>query len=161
MLKRLSFLIMLLFAGLSQAQHTKYFIQFTDKLNSPYNIGTPSDFLSQKAIDRRTRQHIAVIDNDIPVNPNYVAAVENTGAVIFAKSKWMNGVVVQCDSTQLQNILTLSFVRNAKMVNRQANSVGGKNKFKTSNTAPLAAGNLLRIQSYDYGSSFNQIHLMN
>lgn len=161
MLKRLSFLIMLLFAGLLQAQHTKYFIQFTDKLNSPYNIGTPSDFLSQKAIDRRTRQHIAVIDNDIPVNPNYVAAVENTGAVIFAKSKWMNGVVVQCDSTQLQNILTLSFVRNAKMVNRQANSVGGKNKFKTSNTAPLAAGNLLRIQSYDYGSSFNQIHLMN
>jgi hypothetical protein len=45
---------------------------FKNKTGSPYSITQPDQFLSQRAIDRRIRQGIAVFEEDIPVNPAYV-----------------------------------------------------------------------------------------
>src|SRR5512145_655552 len=52
-----------------QTAPEKYRIEFTDKLNSPYSVDVPGEFLSQKALERRQRQGIAVTMNDLPVNP--------------------------------------------------------------------------------------------
>ena len=147
---------------LSMAQsHTKFFIRFADRANSPYSISVPSDYLSAKAITRRAQQNIAIVDNDLPVNPSYIQGVQNTGARVLTRSKWMNGVTVECDSTQLQAISALPYVISSTTVNRMRPDSHGKSKFKSGGVPYNSTANLARSQSLDYGMSFNQIHLMN
>ena len=76
----------LLFAVLelgAQVAPDKYWIQFTDKKNTPYNIDKPEDFLSERSIQRRLDYDIAVDEYDLPVNPSYLKAVEDAGAVVL------------------------------------------------------------------------------
>ncbi|MBP6334874.1 MAG: S8 family serine peptidase [Bacteroidia bacterium] len=140
----------------------RFFIRFTDKNNSLFSISTPQDFLSQKAIIRRTNQNIAVVSSDLPVNSLYIDSVTAIGATILSKSKWLNGVTIECDSSILQNIIALPFVSNATQVRRMAKHIDRPEKKSTVNPMPyIASPAMMRVQGFDYGSSFNQIHLMN
>ena len=90
------FLVLLVnFFALSQNNILKHRIVFTDKNNSPFSITQPTDFLSQKAIDRRNKQGISIEKNDLPVNPAYVDSIKSTGVEILNKSKWFNSVTIQ------------------------------------------------------------------
>lgn len=136
----------------------KFFIRFADKAGSVYSVSNPGAFLSAKSIARRTGQSIPVTSQDLPVNQNYIDGVAAQGAVVFTKSKWFNGVTVQCDSATLATILTLPYVVNATKVNRQVKNTG-TSKFDTGE--PLAKKSTFLTTSFDYGFAFNQIHLMN
>ena len=133
----------------------KFFIRFTDKNGSSYTTSNPSDFLSARSIARRINQGVVITTEDLPVNSNYIDSVIAKGALILTKSKWFNGVTVQCDSTVLSNILALPFVLNATNVLRHGKSTVHKSDWL------LNSPNQLRTASYNYGGSFNQIHLMN
>ncbi|NIK73110.1 hypothetical protein FHS56_000596 [Thermonema lapsum] len=87
-----------------------YFIPFTDKKNTPYNVEHPEAFLSPRAIERRQKMGIPITERDLPVSPDYVAQVANTGARVRYTSKWLNGVVVVCTDDQLTEIQKLTFV---------------------------------------------------
>ncbi len=88
-----------------------YWIQFTDKNNTAYNVTSPGAFLSQRAIDRRNRQNIPVVLQDIPVNQNYIDSINNYGLQVFNSSKWLNGVLVRVsDSTLIPGLSAISFV---------------------------------------------------
>ncbi len=98
----------------AQVAPDKYWVRFTDKDDSPYSIENPEAFLSQKAIDRRTTQGISIVENDLPVNPSYVAAVINTGATLLNVSKWFNSVTVFTDDPSVIsaiNALAFCFIR--------------------------------------------------
>ena len=105
----------------SQAQVApeKYWIQFTDKDNSPYSITDPLVYLSQRAIDRRNAQAIAITTQDFPVNPAYVLGVEQTANVnVLISSRWLNGIVIQTtDTNGLSQIMNLPFVDSANSKN--------------------------------------------
>ena len=65
----------LLLSIITDAQLNIYVVKFKDKNNSPYSINRPTEFLSQKSLDRRLRQHIALTTEDLPINPAYKAAI--------------------------------------------------------------------------------------
>ena len=71
-----------------------YWVQFTDKNNSPYSIDNPEAYLSPRALQRRANQGIGIDEYDIPVNPQYLQAVADCGAQLLHPSKWLNGVSV-------------------------------------------------------------------
>ena len=100
-------------AGLS-AQSTapsKYWIQLSDKIGTPYTINQPGEFLSAKAIERRQKQNISIQANDLPVNPEYVNQIAATGARVLNRSKWFNALTVEvADSSMLSAIQSLPFV---------------------------------------------------
>src|SRR6267154_143600 len=77
------------------AQKNRYFVSFKDKANTTYSVSNPLQFLSQKSIDRRTRENFVVTEEDFPVNANYVEQVKATGAEVYFTSRWFNGVLVQ------------------------------------------------------------------
>ena len=56
-----------------------FWLQFTDKNNSPYSIDRPGEFLSERAIQRRVKQNIPIIENDIPVNQVYIDSLRTYG----------------------------------------------------------------------------------
>jgi hypothetical protein len=73
-------IVMMLLCGLLSpvwAQTAKYFIEFTDKNNSPYTLSAPLAYLSQKSVDRRLKQDIILTVRDLPVNPGLCA--DSTG----------------------------------------------------------------------------------
>ena len=95
----------------AQISTNKYWVQFTDKADSPYSIDNPEAYLSQRALDRRARQGIAIDEYDIPVNPQYLEAVYNCGALILNPSKWLNGTTIMTNNqTTLSSIRALPFV---------------------------------------------------
>lgn len=115
MMKQLLFSLTLALsaAGLS-AQTTapsKYWIQLSDKIGTPYTINQPGEFLSAKAIERRQKQNISIQANDLPVNPEYVNQIAATGARVLNRSKWFNALTVEvADSSILSAIQSLPFV---------------------------------------------------
>src|SRR4051812_4547748 len=74
---------------------TKYWVQFSDKGNSPYTFSTPSAYLGPRAMARRAAHGIQLDSLDLPVTPAYVAGVAAVPNVtVHSKSKWLNGVVI-------------------------------------------------------------------
>jgi serine protease AprX len=166
MKRALLFLTLFSFLSVSEAQNKKYWIRFKDKNNSPYSVGSPLAYLSQKAIDRRSKQNIPIRINDLPVNPSYIDSVRSKGVPVLNRSKWFNAVTVEADSTQLNQILSLPFVLNASHVKRLSTEkavLPGKDLFVSHTSVPRAdlnqSGNK-RIMGYDYGMSYNQIGML-
>jgi len=127
-------------------------------------LSDPSQFLSQRALDRRLRQGIALKENDIPVNPAYVDSVKSKGGTIINRSKWFNSVTVQCDSAQLEEIKKLSFVLNTVNIGKRFSTIKKEQSLNFSlipteeNAKKLRSS---RIQTFDYGKALNQIELFN
>ncbi len=90
----------------------KYFIQFTDKNNSPYSISHPEAFLSVRALARRAAHGIAIKENDLPVNPEYIKEVAAKGVTVLNASRWLNGVIIYtADSSLVDGVEALPFVK--------------------------------------------------
>jgi serine protease AprX len=96
----------------------KYWVSFTDKEGTPYSIISPEAFLSQRALERRLRQGIAIDVHDLPVNPAYVDSLRADPQVqVYYTSRWLNGVLVSTlDDQSLQRILELPFVSDVSYV---------------------------------------------
>ncbi|MEK6615465.1 MAG: S8 family serine peptidase, partial [Bacteroidota bacterium] len=156
----LLFSVFYLLSSPSFSQYTKYWIQFTDKNNNPYSVSTPSAFLSPRAIQRRTNQSIAVVQNDLPITPAYYNSVKNVPNVtIINRSKLFNAFTIYTtDATALTTINNFSFVLNTKPVQRYHRKFGIEE-----NVAPVLTSNF-KLQtsnsSYNYGPSFNQINMI-
>ena len=88
-----------------------YWVQFTDKNNSPYSIDNPEAYLGPRALQRRANLGIAIDEYDLPVNPQYLQAVAECGAQMLNPSKWLNGVSVYTnDASVVEAINALEFV---------------------------------------------------
>ncbi|MBC6698825.1 S8 family peptidase [Hymenobacter sp. BT190] len=99
----------------------KHLVYFRDKTGTPFTVGQPQAFLSARAVQRRTRQNIAVQPRDLPVTPTYVTQLKAVpGATVWYTSRWFNAAVVSCDSATLRNLQALPFVRSATTLNRTA-----------------------------------------
>ncbi len=173
-MKSFPFLLLLtaLLAG-AQAQIApdKYYVQFTDKNNSPYSIDNPQEYLSQRAIERRGRQNIPIDLYDIPVNPSYVQGVGATGATILNKTKWFNGVTIYTeDPAVLEAIGNLPYVAwvtapdaSAPMSSIKEDDLQ-KSFFLWENyrqDAPAYLKNTGSASDFNYGLSLNQIQMLN
>ena len=115
MSKWLTGVLFLMFAGAVHAQEDRYMVFFTDKAESAFSVDNPSAFLSERSIQRRTRQNIAVIEEDLPVNASYVEMVAQTGAETYHTTRWLNGVLVQANEEELTAISALPFVKEVEL----------------------------------------------
>lgn len=96
-----------------------FFVQFSDKHDSPYSTLQPEAYLSSGAIARRAHFQIPVDSLDLPVNPSYVNQVQATGVKIHSQSKWLNGVTIHtADSNRIQAVQSLSFVTKTQFTGR-------------------------------------------
>jgi subtilisin family serine protease len=153
----LFFVLLFLIIGTAFSQtDDKFYVQFTDKNNSPFSIQQPQLYLSQKSIDRRAKQSISINESDLPVNPNYLAKIKQLGATVLYPLKWMNGAVIQTSSSQiLDSVLNLSFVSLGKTVNR----IRPLKKLEEI-IEPISTEKQINT-TLPYGNSLNQIEMLN
>lgn len=137
----------------AQPEHC-YWVKFKDKSGTPYSVSNPSAFLSQRAIDRRTKAGIAIDYSDLPVNPAYVQAVLGVGVTLRSKSKWLNGITVSTDdSTHVDSMLQMPFIQS---VDR---SYIYKTNKKTQIDKKFATVGK-QLNEFDYGVASDQIEMV-
>ena len=163
-MRRLLAFITLLIIGLSsnaQVAPDKYWVQFTDKNNTPYSIERPEEFLSERSILRREKYGVALDEKDIPVNPSYIEAVKNAGATILHPSKWLNGVTIETyDISVLKTIENLPFVKKTRALQDEPlkQMLKQESLLREINVESIVGGEAFR--GY-YGSAATQIELLN
>ncbi|MDR2824742.1 MAG: S8 family peptidase [Prevotellaceae bacterium] len=141
----------------NEVQATFYFLQLKDKNNSPFSLENPSIYLSDRALQRRAAMGIAIDSTDLPVNPLYISEIANTGAAIFATTRWLNGVTVCLNdsATILPVLRNINFIKKIEYTGVDV-------------PASLAVPSLISLaerktHSYSttYGSGFSQINQLN
>lgn len=153
----LYFLLLLSYVGFAQQDAWVY---FTDKPDSATYLANPLTMLTQKSLDRRTAQNIALDLKDVPVYPSYISQITNaTGITVMAKSKWLNALHIRGSVTDIEELSTFTFVNSIQFADQTLNiSTSGK----SASTAKVQAVNKnLETQiTFAYGNSSNQIEML-
>ena len=153
-----------------QVAPNKYWVKFTDKNNSPYSIDNPEEFLSQRAIDRRVKQGIAIEENDLPVNPQYIQGVKDAGATVLTVSKWFNSVTVFAANQSIVDAIealpyVLSVSKGSENGSVEKSILPEKPFFANETYGGVPSQDMYKsagaVNAYDYGAAYNQIHMLN
>ena len=116
---RILFLCCLSFIGLessAQVTYKKYYLQLKDKGGSTFSMMLPQDFLSPAALDRRAQARIPIDSTDLPVSPIYLQQVRAESHKILIASKWLNGIAILADSSQIEKLRILPFITAVKYI---------------------------------------------
>ncbi|MBO4488844.1 MAG: S8 family peptidase [Bacteroidales bacterium] len=168
-MKRLIFLCLLFGLAISlfgqNPAPTSYRVYLSDKNNSPYSINNPSEYLSQRAIDKRIRFNIPFTEQDFPINPQYKQQILALDPQMqpLAVSKWMNTFVVYCpDSAIIPQILNLPFVDSVMAVAAYHLKDSLVAEPVPENPTPMVCNTpTFSKDTLDYGFGFAQIALHN
>ncbi|MBK5279321.1 MAG: S8 family peptidase, partial [Bacteroidia bacterium] len=109
-------IIFLLSSSVLSAQTNRYVVHLKDKNGTSYSVSNPEQFLSQRSIQRRTNQKIAIVDEDLPISANYRAQLKASGANVFYSSKWLNCVLVETTPAIISTVQLLPFVVRTELV---------------------------------------------
>lgn len=146
-----------------EAQFTRYVVKLKNKGGTPFAISTPTAYLSQRAINRRTRYGTAIDSTDLPVTPTYVTQIDNVNNVtILNVSKWHNSVSIETtDPNAITTINALPFVQTvAPLAARIGNPDRGKLNVTTEPYIPSQRGTDVAADFFNYGTgSLNEINL--
>lgn len=142
------------------AQKTyKFWVEFKDKQNSPYCTCRPAEFLSARALERRARAGIEVLENDLPVNPDYLNQLKNKGVQIHSASRWLNAAAIMTDSNGIVGIEKLPFVKSLRYLGPHLKYRNPPNR-PVKKRAPLAINPAIQgndIPLWGYAGQQNQL----
>ena len=150
-MKKIFYFVALSYCSLSWAQSELVFVYFKDKPNKTSFYSNPQTELNQKSLERREKFNINLVDEDAPIEHQYITNIENLGYEIKASSKWLNGVAIEIEPENFSTITNLQFVEKIEsfVKNRNANNrVLKKNKFPEPSK---------KIADFNYGNSLVQI----
>lgn len=144
----------------------RYLIKFKDKGSSPYSFANPSQYLSQRAIDRRTRFSIMIDSTDLPVTPGYLDSIASVpGVTILNASRWLNQVSIMiADGNALTKINSFPFVlASSHIANRlKTNAPLPPKQWETENASSIMpSAQRLASDYFNYGLTYDQIHIHN
>ena len=148
-------------AAFAQAQYG-FRIYFADKAGTQHTLANPLTFLSQRAIDRRAAQGIALNDADLPVSADYMDSVLTlTGGKLHLTSKWFNYTVLLLnDSADILSLQGKPFIDSIKYI---AYYAGGLHKPGRNTTGGEPQLNALKKTSGSaayYGFAFQQTDMV-
>ncbi|MCW3073898.1 MAG: family serine peptidase [Flaviaesturariibacter sp.] len=155
---------------LSQAQ-SRYLVRFKNKGLNTFTLATPSAYLSQRSLDRRTRYGIALDSTDLPVTPRYIDSLRAIPTVVVLNiSKWLNQVSILITNTTPANITAVQnkinsfpFVQSSSAIASRASG----NIIPAGKTLETGDGSLtqrvtdMQADTLSYGASRNQIKIHN
>lgn len=150
--------LLLVFSAAMFSQEDAW-VYFKDKPNAQTFLDNPATMLSQRALDRRTNQNIALDLTDVPVEDTYINQVKlSTGITVMAQSKWLNALHIRGTEANILALKTLSFVDKVVFANRTLNV---SSKKVSENQTSQTKDKLKTTINYVYGTSANQIQMLN
>lgn len=150
-------LFIFIFCGAAMNAQEDAWVYFADKPNATTYLNNPLTMLSQRALDRRQQQQIALDIKDAPIETTYYSAIQSaSGITVMAKSKWMNALHVRGSEADIKNLETsFAFVSSIDFADKSLNSRGVGQQQEANHLDKLTTH-----QQFDYGSATNQIEML-
>lgn len=134
-----------------------YRLYLNDKTHSPYSIEHPENYLSERAINRRKRQGIAIDSTDLPVSPTYINEIKAKGLTIMGTSRWHNTITVASATDDVARVVKgLPCVKSCLRLYKSPDSLVVLPPEKVGKLSPIDS-----TTSSEYGDGFRQINLIN
>ena len=169
-MKRLFLLAsILIFSTALFSQEQKHVVFLKNKDNNPYSLSNPLEFLTQRSLDRRAKNSVALDMKDIPVTPSYITQIAATGATVVYSLKWFNAVVINTnDPLVLASVAALSFVDHIDQVlTDHPLKITGVQGFQATNEVtpytlsnPYPMATVKSTGAIDYGQAYTQAHMI-
>ncbi len=158
-----AFLLCLLWSTTGSAQYAVYRVQLKDKAATTFRLSNPEQFLSARAIARRTRYQISVDSTDLPIPEAYIQQIHSIpNLTLLNQSRWLNAVSIQStDAAALSALQALPFVASVEGI--AARPIAGRDKLLTEESpAPSARPTGIQEDVLNYGiGSYAEISLHN
>lgn len=153
-------LVILLFWSVFGYAQQDAWVYLTNKPDAATYLANPLTMLSQKSLDRRTAQNIALDVKDVPVFPAYLSQISNaTGITVMAKSKWLNAVHVRGSIENIQQLSSLAFVSSIQFADKTITATTTSNSARPAKIQKV--NKVLETQvNFPYGNSSNQITML-
>jgi len=148
----LLFLVLFSYSSFSQ-EHA--WVYFNHKQDVETYLDNPLTMLTQRSLDRRIAQGIALDETDVPITQTYVDQIENaSGISVKATSKWMNAVHVIGSIANVNALASMSFVDYIEFAADDLNAKANPTK----NSYEKFSNEKTTKTIYNYGGSYNQAH---
>jgi len=134
----------------------EFVVYFKDKPDSTFSIDRPEEFLSQKAIDRRTKYNIPVTRQDLPVSEIYLQELRDMGLKVTKWSKWLNCAIITTEDTSL-----IADVRSLDFVIPKPQPQPKNYQYEELDVVRINDINDTTTDIYDYGVATNQVTMLN
>jgi subtilisin family serine protease len=153
-----------------QVAPDRYRVEFTDKKHNVYTISQPQNFLSERALQRRERQGIAVSQADLPVSVCYIDSLKQLGFEVLNSSRWFNSATIRSSQENLEKLNHVSFIKHTPVIQKekvQDTTVDKGYDFKTSFSFLFRkkneeeAGPKYNAPVEYYGMAADQVGMMN
>ncbi|MEM6829063.1 MAG: S8 family serine peptidase [Bacteroidota bacterium] len=148
--KQLATLLLIVITSVTYGQTNRYVVFFTDKGGSDivYSLDSPQEFLTQKALDRRSKQLIPLDSTDLPVHEAYVDDLKGLGISVYFTSRWMNAAILQTEESNIPTIESQVFVDSVALIAENERLVTDKIEVETPTTfeAPLTTSSNTDLQ---------------
>lgn len=155
-MKQLFYIVFFLLSFYGYSQEDAW-VYFNDKPNSATFFSNPLSELSQRSLDRRVNQGISLDISDVPIEQTYINQITAAAGIqVMAKSKWLNCLHIRGSVTNINALLSFSFVNYIHFANNSLNS-----KRATPTIIHPVNKQLNVAINYNYGISANQIQMLN
>lgn len=148
---------------ITYAQYSRYIVQFKDKNNNSFSISNPSEFITQRALQRRSRYAINIDSSDLPVSSIYLNQLQSlNNLTILNISKWLNQVSITItDTFAINQINQLGFVQSISPIASKQEIISKKfSKNKDELTAINKNYTSQNVNDYyNYGLSSAQVKI--
>ncbi len=158
-MKRMYCVLFCLIGQLAISQQDAW-VYFNAKPNSQDYLDNPLTMLSQRALDRRITQNIALDFTDIPIYEPYVTDISNSvGIQVMAQSKWLNAVHVIGSQQDINALASLAFVAQIDFADNSLDV--GNNRLISLTSTPVSQRTSNSQADFPYGDSANQVQMLN
>ncbi|REH01984.1 S8 family serine peptidase [Flavobacterium aquicola] len=133
-------------------------VYFNVKNNAQAYYDNTLNMLSQRALDRRSIQNIALDSKDIPIDKSFISQIKSvSGITVMAKSKWLNALHIRGTQAVINSLKSLAFVEKVDFADKTLNTTAKK----TVLAKTKSVSKVLETQvNFAYGSSANQIQML-
>ncbi|RYG49062.1 MAG: T9SS type A sorting domain-containing protein [Chitinophagaceae bacterium] len=152
-----SFVVLLFLIGAAGYGQQDAWVYFQDKPDAAFFLSNPLEMLSQRALDRRVSQNIALDEKDVPVHENYISGLQQSaGITVMAVSKWLNAAHVRGEAAQIAALTNLTYVASIDFADNVLDAPGSRLRPEV----PTARQQQAQV-TYPYGASANQVQMLN
>lgn len=160
-MRRIYILLLLVYSFVGFSQEDAW-VYFKDKPDFQTYLDNPLTMLSQRSLDRRTAQGIALDMKDVPIYQPYInEIIASTGITVKAKSKWLNCLHIRGSVNDINALKLLSSVLKVDFANKTLNKKANKTKEKEKLKFKPVNKTLETAVTFNYGTSSNQISMLN
>jgi serine protease AprX len=154
---KLFVIVFLLVGFFGYSQDEDAWVYFNDKPDAANQLNTPLSFLTQRSLDRRANQGIALNESDVPVHQPYIDQITSAdGITVMAKSKWLNCLHIRGSADNINALAGLPFVNHIRFADASLNL-----KMPIPRTIEPVNKQMDVQVDFNYGTSGNQVQMLN